>query len=55
VQQKIKFYSGSARNDQTRELLDLLDLPQRFHLPLPIDSTLSGLEIAGCRSMVSFE
>ena len=53
VQSKIKHYSGIERNEHTRSLLDLLDLPQRFHLPLPMDSTLSGLEISGCRSMVS--
>ena len=44
---------GSKRDEVNRELLHLLDLPQRFHLPLPIDSILSGLEVDGCRSMSS--
>jgi len=44
---------GNKRSKQSRELLNLLDLPQRFHLPLPIDGTLAGLEIAGCRAMSS--
>ena len=39
------FSKGEKRNEKSRELLQLLDLPQRFNLPLPVDCTLSGLEI----------